>query len=137
MRHHWWSREALASVSGKEGVRRGRRSEERLLAALCNVPSEEAPLWYVATRKATASEDYRGVDFVIYATNGDEYLLQVKSSYLGKLEFLYRRLSIPEERRLTIGVVVIHRNDTPAKIRRKVFEALHQARKESMDKQEA
>lgn len=118
-------------------MKRGKQSEDRLFAALCNIPSEEAPTWYVAARRATASEDYRGIDCVIYATNGDEYLLQVKSSYLGKLEFLYRGLSIPEARRLTIGVVVVHRNDKPAEIRRKVFEALQRAREESMGKQEA
>jgi hypothetical protein len=133
----WWALEEPENVSDEEGRERGKRNEDRVFTAFCDIETEDVPDWYVAIRRATTGEDHCGIDFVVYANNGDEYLLQVKSSNYGKWDFLYDRLSIPEAVRLVIGIVVVRPNDTCARIRHKVFEALQRAREESISKQEA
>jgi hypothetical protein len=97
---------------------RGRRSEERALAA-CQ--SDARPSWIKTARLAASREDHAGID-VVLETDVGRLFLQVKSSEWGRQKFEKRR------RKADIAVIVVQSEDDDAKLLAKVSEALGELR---------
>jgi hypothetical protein len=97
--------------------RRGNRSELRVFDALNALDID----WILGWRRATPEEDALGIDFIVTVPEG-ELMLQIKSSYYGKLEFLRREDSAQ------FAVVVVYDNDKIADIQHKLTGSLGQQR---------
>ncbi len=85
---------------------RGRRSEERALAA-CR--SAARPSWIKTARPAAHDEDHAGIDLVL-ETDVGRLFVQVKSSMTGKAKFESVR------RKHRIAVVVVRDGDSDARL---------------------
>jgi hypothetical protein len=99
---------------------RGRRSEERALAA-CR--SAARPSWIKTARPAAHDEDQAGIDLVL-ETDVGRLFVQVKSSMTGKAHFE----AVPRKHR--IAVVVVREYDSDVRVLEKVSEAVAMLRAE-------
>lgn len=112
-------------TSGEEGNRRGRHNEDRVEAVLKKLHAAPWPPWIVSTRKATESEDHRGIDFVVAVDLGVVYL-QVKSSKVAAEDFLKKGVV----KELPIAVVVVVDDASSEGLRAQVLHRLTVLREE-------
>jgi hypothetical protein len=111
---------SLDEILDKEGRKRGRVSETRVLEALALA---SRPEWMRAVRKASHTEDHAGIDVVVESDVG-KLFVQVKSSREGKVAFLERR------RTARVAVVVVRVTDSPEALLAKVVGELGKIRAE-------
>jgi hypothetical protein len=109
-------------------LERGRNTEDRFFEAIGTSASVEMPKWFIRVRRPTRKEDrFEGKDAVIETTDVGKLFLQIKSSKAGEAHFMKGRHFRSNN---FIGIIVIHKEDTPEDIlanTRSILSGLRQA----------